>query len=140
MGHLTGDMSRLRGEIGSMRRARHAFEKKIQRDVATIQTGVLAMRDGFRAALDEGNRTARGQRISFVSNLRRSVDDLKRNVVAMRTGFAADIVGGRQAWRGSSFAGRQPAEESPGRMEPVFRGKDGKAGAAKPDHKKHSGK
>jgi hypothetical protein len=137
MDHLTEDMTRLRGEIGSMRRARDSFRRNMECDVAAIQAGVTAMLEGFRTAHAEMARDSRAERMASVSSVRRSVRDLKRNVAGLRKGFVADIRGAHQAWVGGSFFGQPTLGEPRRRMEPSFRAKYEKAGPQK-NHKKHS--
>jgi len=136
MEHLTEDMTRLRGEIGSMRRARHSFRRNLERDVAAIQAGVSEMREGFRTAHAEMARNSQAERTASMSSVRRSVRDLKRTVAGLRKGFVADIQGAHQAWLGGSFSGRPTFEEPRRRMEPSFRAKYEKTGPQK-NPKKH---
>jgi hypothetical protein len=112
MEHLTEDMTRLRGEIGSMRHARDSFRRNMERDVA-------AMREGFRTAHAEMARNSRAERMASVSSVRRSVRDLKRTVAGLRRGFVADIQGAHQAWLGGSFSGRPTFEEPRRRTAPA---------------------
>ncbi|MCX7047042.1 MAG: hypothetical protein NTX50_16335 [Candidatus Sumerlaeota bacterium] len=104
MEHLTEDMTRLREEIGSMRRARDRFRRNTERDVAV-------MREGFRAAHAEMARDSQAERMVSMSGVRRAVRDVKRTVAGLRRGFAADIQGAHQAWAGGSFSGRPMFEE-----------------------------
>jgi hypothetical protein len=119
MEHLTEDMTRLRGEIGSMRRARDSFRRNMERDVAAIQAGVSAMREGFRTAHAEMARNSQAERMASMSSVRRSVRDLKRTVAGLRRGFATDIQGAHQAWLGGSFSGRPTFEEPRRRTAPA---------------------
>jgi hypothetical protein len=123
MDHLTEGMTRLCGEIGSMRRARDSFRRNMECDVT-------AMREGFRTAHAEMARDSRAERMA-------SVRDLKQNVAGLRKGFVADIRGAHQAWAGGSLFGRPTLGEPRRRMEPSFRAKYEKAGPQK-NHKKHS--
>jgi hypothetical protein len=105
MEHLTENMTRLVGEIGSMRRARDSFRRNLEDDVAV-------MREGFRTAHAEMARNSRAARMA-------SIRDLKRTVAGLRRGFAADIQGAHQAWLGGSFSGRPTFEEPRRRTAPA---------------------
>jgi len=118
MGRLTEDMTRLRGEIGSLHEAREAR-------LADLARGTAEMRSGFRSALSHMARNAKVCRAEFVSGLKHmarnakvcrvefmsgvkhSVDTLKRNVGNLRHEFAADLMGARQAWCGAGAPARE---------------------------------
>jgi len=86
MGRLTDDMTRLCGEIVSLRGARKSFVKDLCHDVATLKAG-------FRRAQQEMSRRTKAERAMAFA-------DLKKTVVGLRHAFAADLEGARRAWAG----------------------------------------
>jgi uncharacterized membrane protein len=86
MGHLTEEMTRLCGEIVSLRGARQGFVKDLTHHVAT-------MKANFHRAHMEMARKTKAERRAAVSHLRKTVG-------AMRHAFAADLEGARKAWAG----------------------------------------
>ncbi|MCX5894179.1 MAG: hypothetical protein NTW80_14690 [Deltaproteobacteria bacterium] len=86
MGHLTEEMTRLCGEIVSLRGARKGFVKDLTHDVATMKANF------HRAHMDMARKT-KAERRAAVSHLRKTVG-------AMRHAFASDLQGARQAWAG----------------------------------------
>jgi hypothetical protein len=86
MGRLTDDMTRLCGEIVSLRGARKSFVKDLCHDVAT-------MKAAFRRAHKELSRANKAERAMAFA-------DLKKTVAGLRHDFAADLEGARRAWAG----------------------------------------
>jgi hypothetical protein len=86
MGRLTEEMTRLCGEIVSMRSARHGFVKDLSHHVATMKANFR------RARLDMARKTK--------AERRAAVNHLKKTVAGLRQEFAADLQGARKAWAG----------------------------------------
>jgi hypothetical protein len=86
MGRFTDEMTRLCGEIVTLRGARRTFVKDLTRHTA-------AMRAGFRRAHHEMAKKSKAER-------RAAVAHLKKTVAHMRHAFAADLQGARRVWAG----------------------------------------
>jgi hypothetical protein len=121
MGPLTESMSRLCGEIVTLRGARLTFVRDLGQNVASqmadfhqariemarqtkaerlsfvkaLADDVADMRAGFRQSHKEMARKSKAER-------RSSVARLKRNVGNMRRDFALDLAGAHRAWFGPS--------------------------------------
>ncbi len=69
MGNLTDDISRLCGEIETLRDSRKVFGSQLDKETREMKTEVSKMRGGFRQ--DQKNMAARtkADRVKFVSNL-----------------------------------------------------------------------
>ena len=145
MGTLTESMTRLCGEIVTLRGARLTFVRDLGQDVA-------AMKADFRRAHTEMARRTKAERQGFVKALghevaslmagfhrahkamarqtkaerRAAVNHLKKTVGGMRREFALDLAGAHRVWFGPSPAelpgqgrGRAPGQEPrPSRNEP----------------------
>jgi hypothetical protein len=123
MGPLTESMTRLCGEIVSLRGARLNFVRDLGQDVA-------AMKSEFRRAHTEMARRSKAERQGFIKGLghevatmragfrqahkamarqtkaerRAAVNRLKKTVGGMRREFALDLAGAHRAWCGPSPA------------------------------------
>ncbi len=123
MGPLTESMTRLCGEIVTLRGARLTFVRDLGQDVA-------AMKAGFRQAHAEMGRRTKAERQGFVKVLghevaslmtgfhrahkamarqtkaerRAAVNHLKKTVGGMRREFALDLAGAHRVWCGPSPA------------------------------------
>jgi hypothetical protein len=123
MGPLTESMTRLCGEIVTLRGARLTFVRDLNQDVT-------AMKAEFRRAHNDMARRTKAERQGFVKNLghevatmraefrhahkvmarqtknerRAAVSHLKKMVGGMRREFALDLAGARRAWCGPSPA------------------------------------
>jgi len=86
MGRLTEEMTRLCGEIVSVRNARKGFVKDLTHDVA-------AMKANLRRAHNDMARKARAERRAAMAHLRKTVG-------GMRHALASDLEGARRAWGG----------------------------------------
>lgn len=93
MGTLTDDMTRLRGEINAMREGRHAMQRELAQDIATLKRDVADSQAAFRKAFAGMSKSSRKKRAAFVSDLSHQVANLLHAV-------ADDLKGARQAWRG----------------------------------------
>jgi len=107
MGCMTDDMSRLRGEISSLRRARETFLKDLEKDAAEMQANFAF------------SRTARARRMkadlmAFTTRLRKETGEQGR---AVRT----DMAGARHAWCGAASRATVPLFERPMAVESVLR-------------------
>ena len=99
MGNLTGDMTRLCGEIVALRGARAEFQQDLARGAASLQQTVTEMQTGFREARMEMARETQGERNAFLANLEKTVLDL-------RDDCASDLAGARRAWLGKKTGRR----------------------------------
>ncbi|MFA4904620.1 MAG: hypothetical protein WC600_17965 [Desulfobaccales bacterium] len=135
MGKLTDDMTRLRGEIETLRGAREALLQEMARDARELTTAVSAMQAYFAAAHTAMAKKTSGEREAFVAAMIDEVNSLlgefsrdrndmarkgrhdrevflsemRRQVAGLRKETADDLVGARLAWRG----------ERPGKSRPV---------------------
>jgi hypothetical protein len=131
MGPLTESMTRLCGEIVSLRGARLTFVRDLGQDVAT-------MKADFRRAHSEMGRRTKAERQGFVKALghevaslmagfrrahqdmarqtkaerRAGVKHLKKTVSGMRREFALDLAGAHRAWCGPTPAERRAKAEA----------------------------
>ena len=131
MGPFTESMTRLCGEIVTLRGARLTFVRDLGQDVAAMQA------DFRRAHADMGRRT-RAERQGFVKALghevaslmagfhrahkamarqtkaerRAAVNHLKKTVGGMRREFALDLAGAHRVWFGPSPAERRAKAEA----------------------------
>lgn len=103
MGMLTDDVTRLCGEISSMRRARVAMKKGLACSTQDRRAAVSQMQAGFANAHGEMARQSKASRSAFVSNLKRAVAGKRRE-------FRDDLAGARRAWLGSLPAQRKGME------------------------------
>ena len=106
MGHLTDDMTRLRGQIT-------AFIKDLSINSKGLRPAVSKMRARFAAAHAEMARETKADRLAFVSKhaeMAREtkadrlafVSNLKRAVAGQLQEFRADIAGAHRAWFGKA--------------------------------------
>lgn len=135
MGKLTDDMTRLRGEIETLRGEREALLQEMARDARGLTTAVSAMQAYFAAAHTAMAKKTSGEREAFVAAMIDEVNSLlgefsrdrndmarkgrhdrevflsemRRQVTGLRKETADDLMGARLAWRG----------ESPGKSRPV---------------------
>jgi hypothetical protein len=135
MGHLTNDMTRLRGEVEALRDARSALMNNLRRGARDLTTAVAALRVDFTCTQAARAKQTRGERESFVAAVIDNVNSLLgafsrdrddrsrkgrherrvflstmgRQVAGLRQETADDLMGARLAWRG----------ESPGKSRPV---------------------
>ena len=131
MGPFTESMTRLCGEIVTLRGARLTFVRDLGQDVAAMQA------DFRRAHADMGRRT-KAERQGFVKALghevaslmagfhrahkamarqtkaerRAAVNHLKKTVGGMRREFALDLAGAHRVWFGPSPAERRAEAEA----------------------------
>lgn len=135
MGKLTDDMTRLRGEIETLRGARGALLQELAQDARELTTAVSAMQAYFAAAHTAMAKKSSGEREAFVAAMIDEVNSLlcefsrdrndmarkgrhdreaflsemRRQVTGMRKETADDMMGARLAWRG----------ERPGKSRPI---------------------
>jgi len=90
MGNLTEDMSRLCGEIETLRDSRKVFESQLDKETKEMKTGVSKMRAGFRK--DQNNMAVRtkADRVKFVSSLDVEVSDFLNAFDKAHTEMAAN--------------------------------------------------
>jgi len=129
MGTLTESMTRLCGEIVSLRGARRTFVRDLGQDVATMKA------DFRRAHADMGRRTkaerqgfvkALGHEVaSLMAGFHRAHQNMARKTRAERRGawahmkktLAADLAGAHRAWFGPTPAERRAEAERRGKAE-----------------------
>ena len=92
MRNLTNDMTRLRGEIDTLRNDRRALKRALSRSAKELASTVSAMRDGFNADHTAMAKQSRGERESFVAQMGRDVSNMLKET-------ADDLLGARLAWR-----------------------------------------
>jgi hypothetical protein len=92
---LTEDMTRLCGEINSMRRMRGTMMSDLQHGAKDLKHTVTKLCAHFgRARMTMAKRT-KHERVAFLNNLKRSVGAQRREV-------RDDLAGARSAWAGKS--------------------------------------
>lgn len=114
MGCMTDDMSRLHGEISSLRRARETFLKDLEKERCNRKLAVSEMRANFAFS-----RTARAHRMK--ADLSRFVGGLKSGISAHRRELNADRAGARRVWCGAASRATVPLFERPMAVESVLR-------------------
>lgn len=136
MGNLTDDMTRLRGEVETMRGARGALMKDLARGASDLTKVVGAMRADFASAHTAMAKKTRQGRVAFVAAMisevntllsdfsrvrddmaRKGIHDrgiylteLRRHVAGMCKETADDLIGARFAWRGQSPRKSNPVQ------------------------------
>jgi hypothetical protein len=126
MGRLTDDMTRLRGEIDTLRGSRGALMQDLARGAKNLATTVSAMQADFAAAHNAMAKKTSGEREAFVVAMIRKVDSLldeysrdrkykarkgrhdretfltemRRQVTGLRNETADDLAGARSVWSG----------------------------------------
>ncbi len=142
MGKLTDDMTRLHGEIETLRGAREALLQEVARDARELTTSVSAMLAYFAAAQTAMAKKTSGEREAFVAAMIDEVksllgafsrdradmarkgrhdrgaflSEMRRQVTGMCKETADDLTGARLAWRGRSPGKSWPV---PMKKEPV---------------------
>ncbi len=91
MATFTDDVSRLCGEIRTLRGERQRFLKELAHQAKERAEGVLQMRSGFIEARAEMARKLKAQLLGFTTKLRREVGSQARQ-------FQADLTGARRSW------------------------------------------
>lgn len=93
MGVLTDHMTRLTGEIVSMREARHTLNRNLAQEATFRAHAVRRMCDNFFTERTAAAREHKKERLAFV-------DTIQRMVSAHRNAVRSDLAGVRQAWAG----------------------------------------
>ena len=91
MGNLTDDMTRLRGEIDTLRGSREALIQNLSRDTKGMKSSVAAMLGDFSKEHADMARRSRKSRVLFVSGVKKKVFKMKRDM-------QNDLNGARKAW------------------------------------------
>ena len=148
MGNLTDDMTRLRGEVDALRRARGALMHGLALGTRDLASDVAAMRADFTAAHTAMTKKTGEERNAFVAavvsevntllgDFSRDRDDMarkgrndrgifltemRRQVTGLCKETADDMMGARLAWRGQSSRKSRPVQLKPVQLkkEPVF--------------------
>jgi predicted flap endonuclease-1-like 5' DNA nuclease len=121
MGHLADDMTRLCGDIGTLRDTREAFINSLKQDVAQIQSEVGRMQHGFRDAHATMARDTKAKMEAFVSEIRQAVLNLKEDATEMQNSSRnahKDMAKRTKAERGAFVSG---LKEEVARMQHAFR-------------------
>jgi hypothetical protein len=95
MGNLTDDMTRLRGEVDTLRSDRGALMQELARGAKDLASSVSAMQFGFAAAHATMARKTGKARTSYVARI-------KRQVGRMRKENATDLAGASKVWFGKA--------------------------------------
>ena len=93
MGNLTSDMTRLCGDIVSLRHARAALNMNLAREAKNLEKSVSSMCSGFTKARKDMARKTGAERARFVSGLHKTVTRMKKEVFD-------DLAGAHRAWCG----------------------------------------
>ena len=91
---LTDDMTRLCGEIVSLRKRRGELLDSLERESKARRASVSGMCEQFANARAEMGRSTKSDRLSFLRNLQHTVQMQQR---AMQS----DLAGVRRAWAGA---------------------------------------
>jgi hypothetical protein len=94
MGTLTSDMTRLCGEIVSMRNARGKLMKEMAHGARNLGHSVHSMLADLSKDRMHMARKAGAERAMFVSGLHKAAARMKKEVLS-------DLAGARRAWQGS---------------------------------------
>ena len=114
MGCMSDDMSRLHGEISSLRRARETFLKDLGKERRKRRLAVSEMQANFAF-----RRTARARRMK--ADLLRFVSGLQSGISARQRELTADRVGARRVWCGAASPATVPLFEKPKAVESALR-------------------
>lgn len=116
IGTLTNDMTRLWGEIGTLRESRGVLRGNLAQSRKDLKDTVSQMQTDFRNAHAEMASQTRTNRRDFVSNVEDAVTALKQGVGAFRAEILGDVAGAHRAWwgkRSSPTSYRTTAAEQP---------------------------
>ncbi len=91
MGNLTDDMTRLRGEINTLRSNRGALMFDLAQNVIGIKSSVASLLSDFSRSHADMAATSKKQRFAFVT-------DVKEKVAGMKDEMQTDLAGARKAW------------------------------------------
>ena len=91
MGNLTDDMTRLRGEINTLRSNRGALMFDLAQNVKSIKSSVASLLSDFSSSHADMAATSKKQRFAFVT-------DVKEKVAGMKDEMQTDLAGARKAW------------------------------------------
>ena len=91
MGNLTDDMTRLRGEINTLRSNRGILMFDLAQNVKSIKSSVASLLSDFSSSHADMAATSKKQRIAFVT-------DVKEKVAGMKDDMQKDLAGARRAW------------------------------------------
>ena len=95
MGNLTDDMTRLRGEVDTLRSDRGTLIQNLGRGARELAYMVSAMRADFVADHTAMAKITKKERTSYVARL-------KKQVGRMRKENASDLAGATRVWFGKS--------------------------------------
>jgi hypothetical protein len=95
MGNLTDDMTRLRGEVDTLRSDRGVLMQELAHGAKTLASTVLAMQTDFAASHATMARKTWKARSSYVARI-------KKQVGRMRHENASDLAGASHAWFGKA--------------------------------------
>ncbi len=127
MGALTNDLTRLCGEIRSLRRARQALMGGLAQSGKERKERTREMRQSLARARAGLDRSARAGRLAFLSSLKTASGRRRQE-------FRDEMAGARRAWLVCSAAASEiPQRES---ASPVGAGESGHHGPGKHDKKK----
>jgi hypothetical protein len=93
MAILAEHMTRLCGEIQTMRRTRTVLKDELENKMRERRTAVSQMQANFANAHAETAKRAKSDRLGFVSGL-------KQTVAGQRRGTNNDLAGAHRAWFG----------------------------------------
>jgi len=122
MNNLTDDITRLCGEIASLRDSRAALMSSLAEGREEMQDAVSRMMAGFGEARAEMAKQTQADLGDFVNQVKEAVTELREKVVAMQGAFREDLAGAHQAWHGGGPTPRRasaPAGPSARAEEPA---------------------
>ena len=91
MGNLTKDMTRLRGEVDSLRSDRGKLMNKLARGAKELSSTVAAMQSDFASAHKAMAKKTGKERAAYIGRV-------KKQVNRMRKENASDLAGASKVW------------------------------------------
>jgi len=110
MNTLTNEMTRLCGEIASMKEIRASLLGNIAAANVEMQKGVTDMINGFHKARVEMADDTHKELSDFTNKIKGSVTKLRGRVVGFQTAVHKDLTGAHKVWHGAQRAENPAAE------------------------------
>ena len=110
MNTLTNEMTRLCGEIASLKESRSNLMTSIVSANADMQKDVCDMISGFRKARIEMADDTHKDLSDFTNKIKSSVTELRQKVVAFQTSLHNDLAGAHMAWHGADMSDNSAAD------------------------------
>jgi hypothetical protein len=115
--NLTSDMTRLCGEIASLRDGRARLLGSLAETRDQTRAAVNQMLAGFAADRSEIAAQTGAELAGFVSRVKETVNDLRQTVARLQEQFRDDLAGAGRAWHGAGAGFGPPSSDA----KPSFR-------------------